>query len=318
MKKILHFLKSHLRDDFHYGAYGYALVFLSFTITFNYYYDFEDSVLDAYALQWVSIPFHILYFAFAYFGVLIPKLWLSGEGHRLREPALWGRSLFFISLIGLVAGFTMFRAWLSAYTQDPWIQYFIYKTLTQLKYILLALPLLWWFYGWYDRPIEPGFYGLRTRGFSAQPYIVMLLMMLPLILMASFRPDFLKTYPMIKPWLLAQNHSGWNPWVMFAVFECSYGLGFIFVELFFRGVLVIGMARCLGHHAVLPMVVAYAFLHFGKPLGETLGAIAGGYVLGVIALHTRTILGGCFIHIGIAFLMEGCALFQYLHTGQEI
>ncbi|NJL13255.1 MAG: CPBP family intramembrane metalloprotease [Microscillaceae bacterium] len=317
MKKILHYLKTHLRDDFHYGVYGYTLLFLGLSITFNYYYDFEDSVLDAYALQWVSIPFHILYFAFAYFGVLIPKLWLSGEGHRLREPALWGRSLFFIFLIGLVAGFTMFRAWLNAYTNDALVLYFLYKTLTQLKYLILALPLLWCFYKWFDQRqrSESGFYGLRVRGFEARPYLGMLLIMLPLIVMASFRPDFLKTYPMLKPWLLAENQSGWNPWAMFAVFELSYGAGFIFVELFFRGLLVLGLGRCLGHHAVLPMVVMYAFLHFGKPLGETLGSIAGGYVLGVIALHTRTILGGCFIHIGIAFLMEGCALIQHLRAG---
>ena len=71
------------------------------------------------------------------------------------------------------------------------------------------------------------------------------------------------------------------------------------------------MAKILGKDAVLPMVVTYAFLHFGKPLGETVGSIFGGYILGVIALRTKHIFGGCIIHIGVAYLMEVMALWQH-------
>ena len=68
------------------------------------------------------------------------------------------------------------------------------------------------------------------------------------------------------------------------------------------------MEKYLGEYVVYPMVVAYAILHFGKPLGETIGSIAGGYILGVLAYKTRNIYGGIFIHMGIAFLMEMFAL----------
>jgi len=40
------------------------------------------------------------------------------------------------------------------------------------------------------------------------------------------------------------------------------------------------------------MVVAYASIHFGKPLGETIPSVFGGYLLGVLALYTRSIWGG--------------------------
>jgi len=59
------------------------------------------------------------------------------------------------------------------------------------------------------------------------------------------------------------------------------------------------------------MVAAYAVLHFGKPLGESIGSIFGGYILGIIALYSRNIWGGVFVHGGIALLME---IFAFLQT----
>ena len=59
------------------------------------------------------------------------------------------------------------------------------------------------------------------------------------------------------------------------------------------------------------MTAVYVFIHFGKPLGETIGSALGGYILGVIALYSRNIWGGIFIHMGIAFLMEMTAMIQW-------
>ena len=98
---------------------------------------------------------------------------------------------------------------------------------------------------------------------------------------------------------------------MGVIYEFFYLADFTFTELVFRGVLVIGMARLIGKDAVLPMVAVYAFLHFGKPLGETIGSVFGGYILGVIALKSKNIVGGCIIHIGVAFLMDIAAYIQH-------
>jgi hypothetical protein len=104
---------------------------------------------------------------------------------------------------------------------------------------------------------------------------------------------------------------------MTAIYEFIYGFDFIFVELVFRGALVIGMASILGKDAILPMVSVYCFLHFGKPAGEAISSIFGGYILGVIAYYSRSIVGGCIIHIGVAFSMEIVALIQYYLLGQR-
>ena len=99
-------------------------------------------------------------------------------------------------------------------------------------------------------------------------------------------------------------------WVTVAIYEIAYGLDFITVELLFRGFLVIGMIQIMGSKAVLAMAVVYCYLHFGKPLGEAVGSIAGGYILGVIALETRSIWGGIIVHLVIAWLMEVIAYLQ--------
>ena len=94
------------------------------------------------------------------------------------------------------------------------------------------------------------------------------------------------------------------------VFEFFYAFDFIIVELLFRGFFIIGLAHILGKSALLPMVTMYAFLHFGKPLGETIGSVFGGYILGIMAFKTKNIWGGVILHIGIALLMELAAFIQ--------
>ena len=59
------------------------------------------------------------------------------------------------------------------------------------------------------------------------------------------------------------------------------------------------------------MIATYCFLHFGKPVTETLSSIIGGYILGIIALKNKNIWGGVMVHVGVAWSME---LFGYLQT----
>ncbi len=66
----------------------------------------------------------------------------------------------------------------------------------------------------------------------------------------------------------------------------------------------------MGKNVILPMAATYAVLHFGKPIGETISSIFGGYILGVIALYSRNIWGGVFIHGGTAFFMEAFAFLK--------
>jgi hypothetical protein len=156
-------------------------------------------------------------------------------------------------------------------------------------------------------------FGLRIRGMSYKPFFIMLILMVPLIAIASYMPDFQKAYPQYKFWLY-NGAFGMLPIQAAGVFEFVYGLDFASVELLYRGALVVSMSRVLGREAVLPMAGAYVFLHFGKPLGEAISSFFGGFILGVHALEKRNIFGGIVIHVGIAYLMEIAAIWQYYHN----
>jgi Type II CAAX prenyl endopeptidase Rce1-like len=148
---------------------------------------------------------------------------------------------------------------------------------------------------------EQPFYGTSIKGFKARPYLLMLLIMLPLIAAASTQPDFLAMYPKLKNISsLIQENEGWKK----LLFELSYGSDFVGIELFFRGFLILAFAKWVGKDAILPMALFYCTIHFGKPLGECISSFFGGLVLGVVTYHTRTIWGGLLVHLGIAWLME--------------
>jgi len=93
-------------------------------------------------------------------------------------------------------------------------------------------------------------------------------------------------------------------WVYKVLFELSYGTDFFSIELFFRGFLIVGFMKWVGKDAIIPMACFYCTIHFGKPLGECISSYFGGLLLGIVAYHTRSVYGGLFVHLGIAWLME--------------
>jgi hypothetical protein len=148
---------------------------------------------------------------------------------------------------------------------------------------------------------EQSFYGFTRNNFQAKPYLIMLLIMVPLIIAASTQADFLAMYPkMGHVTFLKGQGKGWYKWL----YELSYGSDFLSIELFFRGFLVLAFAKFAGKDALLPMACYYCTIHFGKPLGECISSFFGGLILGLVTYHTRTIFGGLMVHLGIAWLME--------------
>lgn len=138
---------------------------------------------------------------------------------------------------------------------------------------------------------------------SWKPYWLMLLIMLPLIAAASTQPDFLAVYPKLKVMAAVYEEPGMRWWHKL-FFELSYGSDFITIELFFRGFLILAFIKWAGKDAILPMACFYCTIHFGKPLGECISSYFGGMILGVVVYHSRSILGGLIVHLGIAWLME--------------
>jgi uncharacterized protein len=66
----------------------------------------------------------------------------------------------------------------------------------------------------------------------------------------------------------------------------------------------------MGKWAILVMMTLYCMIHFQKPMLETLGVIIAGLILGILALRTRSVLGGATIHVAVAISMDLAVIWQ--------
>lgn len=308
MKKIWKFLVHHLREDFHAGQYAATAVLLAICLSLNYSVDFEDRYLEL--LEGFTKYFaYFFFYSIPYFGAVYIFARFKNQLGIFSEKWFWIKSLFGISVLSLDASLPYLDDLLN-YLSNPRVQYWLYKVVMNgISFITVFIPILIFYYA-YDK-LEGHRYGLSSYKFDARPYFVMLLIMLPLIIMASYNPAFIRQYPMYKT-SQAHVHMGVEEWVTVVIYEIAYGLDFITVEYLFRGFLVLAMAQFLGRGAVITMAVVYCVLHFGKPAGEAMSSIFGGYILGVVAYETKSVWGGIIVHMGIAWMMEVVAFLRKL------
>jgi hypothetical protein len=306
MKKILFYLKQHFQQDFSKSVYSVTLLFLTTCIFFNYQFDIESRIIDADKGKIIRALWYFFLYAAAYYGTSLIQFCLGKDKSAFYKKRFWLYSLFGLMILSFWHELIYLENNLLLQTGNLYI--FLFKCFVNLNSLFTVLIPLLIFYFIFDRQ-QKNFYGLTFRHTDFRPYAWMLLIMLPLIGWASFQPDFLRQYPSYRSAFPVAG-SGLPAGVLALIFELAYGWDFIATELVFRGFFVIGMSYILGRQAVLNMAVLYAFLHFGKPLGETIGSVFGGYILGVIALYTRNIWGGIAVHLGVAWLMELAAFMQ--------
>lgn len=308
MRKFRHLLQAHIRQDFHPAYYLAVALFLAVTIGANYFFLIDQQVIDR-AGRWERVALQFLVFAVGFYLPLGLLLRIRRPADVRLPPAFWLLSLTGVLLMVLKTDFPLLTActrWLFPHPQIFTWAYRVCNNLLGFATGLLPLALLH-----HISRSHSGFYGLSWKTFDARPYGWLLLLIIPLVAIASFEPAFLAYYPMYKPNPVAAV-MGWPSWVPPLAYEFFYGLDFINVELLFRGFLVIGLGHYLGRHGILLMACAYCFLHFGKPWGECVSSIFGGYLLGVIAFETRNIWGGILLHITLAWGMELAAYLQKL------
>lgn len=300
MKKIWKYLTNHVKHDFEWKHYLFVAIFLSICLAVNYTYDVEDSILDN-MTGTNKLVAYFAFFALAYYTVLISVSIFKRERSFWSSKTFHIKSILVIFVLALDKSAPFLRPVLTQLFA-PELYIWVYKVSVNLiSVVTIIIPLLLYYF-LYDRE-EKHIYGLRPQHFDTRPYFTMLGIMLPLIIAASFLPSFLKQYPMYRGAGAAQ-HLGISEWITVVSYELAYAVDFISVEFVFRGFLVIAFMSHTGRNAILAMAAVYCFLHFGKPAGEAISSIFGGYILGVIAYETRSIWGGIIVHVGIAWVME--------------
>lgn len=270
------------------------LLFCAISVYINYGLELQDAIdgmspvsefFSFVALYGVHTVFAYLLYSFLY-----------------KEYSFWKKPGF---LILLLCSFFIFAIRATVYHHHYWIRELssdengilngkVFNDIFRLLYLALPVTVVW-FFADRDQPL----YGCSVEKHKWKMYWTLLLCMVPLIVGASFLSDFLDYYPRF---FKLEKHAA--PVWKILVFELFYGMDFSSIELFFRGFMVMAFARYVGINAILPMSAFYLSIHYGKPMGEAISSFFGGTILGVISFHSRSILGGIMVHVGIAWLME--------------
>ena len=149
-------------------------------------------------------------------------------------------------------------------------------------------------------------FGLSLKGITKgiRFYLLFLLIMLPLVWIASQTEQFQHSYPFYKLHFPSASIKHLLVW------EAFYFLQFVGLEFFFRGFMVHALKKRFGYYSIFIMMIPYCMIHFGKPLPETIGAIFAGIVLGSMSLKSNSIWLGVLLHFSVAISMDFFAVWN--------
>lgn len=185
------------------------------------------------------------------------------------------------------------------------------------EHVLPVAPHLYWFVGsallFFLVPIGLGWVtpGIRLRSFGLgagdwryglRATGVLYLVMLPVVVAASFTPTFANHYPLATG---ARASLG-----ALAFYEAGYWIYFVSWEFVYRGLLCVGLHPRLGASAILLQAIPFAVMHGGKPEAEAFGSIIAALALGVVAVRARSFWYGALLHGLVATTMDVLGLLQ--------
>lgn len=160
---------------------------------------------------------------------------------------------------------------------------------------LLWLPMLFIFFVIRQEPTSFGFgLGDPKRGYKLAAVLFVLL--LPILIYASRRPDFQSYYPI--------DRSATNSLADFLRFELIYGMYLFCWEFFFRGFMLFGIARWIGVWSVFIQAIAFGIMHLTKVPAEAAASFAAGIILGVMALKSKSFMPCFVLHWAVAVTFD--------------
>lgn len=294
MKELVGFIRSYVRT-LNWPLFTANTLFISVLVSWNYYTGL-DSTIGLFDAAWQRFLLRYLLFLASF---LIPYLF-----HAIRtRDKLFKDPLFVFLILVAPAIFSLKMATNHRFqfsTGAAWNEYYNQVVYWPIRVVFISIVLFSIWKTFYPRE---DFFGLTGRGFKWKPYLILLVLMIPLLLLASTQEDFRMVYPKLQQ-VSAVFNGSWTDVPLALLYELSYGSDFFSIELFFRGFLVLAFIRFAGKDAILPMACFYCAIHFGKPLGECISSYFGGLLLGIIVYRTRSIYGGLVVHLGIAWIME--------------
>ncbi len=271
-----------------------ALIYL------NYWHNLEKKYAAAYTSRFGKFAGYYLLYLIPFATAFFLQLLFYKDCSYYKNTWFWIILFLAPAMFSFRVNFTWHQQWIIQHWAGASRTYYLLCINWVVRVFVLLIPV---FFIWLikDKNIQP-FYGTKALE-SLKPYLLMLLVMLPLLLLAGTQRDFLQVYP--KAQLI--NKIPVENWIdkgRYLVFEVCYGFDFVSIEFFFRGFLILSLMRICGMHCIIPVACFYCSIHFGKPMGEAISSFFGGSLLGIVVYNTGSIWGGLIVHLGIAWMME--------------
>jgi len=302
MRKLFGYFKTYLNEEV---KLNYSLViigFLALCISLEYKYKHTSGIISPYKQSLSHYFAYIVFYSIPVLFSVLTYIYFYNRRDLFRNIAFWFVLLYIVCAFSLRGYFYQHRDWVTFWNNGVYDSFYI-RCANQIIKALLVFSTVFIFWKFSGQNKKTAFYGFKRKGVDLKPYFILLSLMVPLIAIASTQPDFLRKYPTFANFI---KDSVYDPITLAKLifYEFLYGFDYVAIELFFRGFMLYALSRYLGKGAIIPMATMYVFIHFGKPMGETISSFFGGVILGVIAYETNSIIGGIIIHCGIAYLME--------------
>ncbi len=296
MGQVFRYIKAYYEKEFNLFYLLLIITMLAIVIYLNYWHGLENKYVAS-GKTWMTgfVGYYLLYFipfALAFFLQLL----FYKDCNYYKNGWFWAILFLAPAFFSFRVNFDFHQSWVVNKWPGGNSIYYLRSINWVVRVIVLLLPvfLIWLIK---DKNNQP-FYGTKPLD-SLQPYLLMLLIMIPLLLLAGTQKDFLAVYPKAKILSILPVRR-WQ----YAVYELCYGFDFISIEFFFRGFLILALVQICGMHCIIPAACFYCTIHLGKPMGEAISSFFGGTLLAIISYHTGSIWGGLIVHLGIAWLME--------------
>ena len=298
MQPLYRYISEFYQKEFRSLYFILVLLMMGILIYFNYGQGLEAKYIKSGRTGWSHfMGYYFLYlipFALAFF---LQSLFFK-EVSYFRKYWFWIILLLAPTFFSLKVNFNYQEILIKKNWSGHSLRFWLESLGWVVRAIVVLIPV---YFIWIikDKANQP-FYGTTVLK-NIKPYLVMMLIMVPLIALASMQKDFQEMYPRAR-FLTELNLPSKKLHYFF--YELCYGFDFVSIEFFFRGFLILSLIKICGSHCIIPAACFYCTIHFGKPMGEAISSFWGGLLLGIISYNTRSIWGGLIVHLGIAWLME--------------
>jgi len=273
---------------------------LGLLIYFNYWHRLENKYAAGGKTKLaVFAGYYLLYFIPFATAFLLQLLFYKDCSY-YKNTWFWVVLFLAPAIFSFRVNFDFHRNWvLRTFTgADKYFYLYCINWIVRVFVLLIPVLIIWLIKDSTNQP----FYGAKALD-SIKPYVIMLLVMVPLIALAGTQKDFLHIYPKAKM-ISDMEVSGWPARWRYLIFEFSYGFDFVSIEFFFRGFFILALMHICGQRCIIPVACFYCAIHLGKPMGEAISSFFGGLLLGIVSYNTGSIWGGLLVHLGIAWMME--------------